>query len=103
MQTTRSKNNIPIRLTDERWLHITEEHSEMAGYYFDVLEAVANPQIIYAGKYGELIACIETDPGKYLLVVYKETNSNDGFIVTAFFTKRTQQLEKREIVWKRSI
>ncbi|MHC1610492.1 MAG: hypothetical protein ACXQTW_02655 [Candidatus Methanospirareceae archaeon] len=32
--TLTSKNGVPIRLTDERWLHITEEHSEMAGYYF---------------------------------------------------------------------
>jgi hypothetical protein len=32
-----SKNNVLIRLPDERWFHITEEHSEMAGYYFEVL------------------------------------------------------------------
>jgi hypothetical protein len=33
-----SKNGVPIRLTEERWFHITEEHSEMAGYYFEILE-----------------------------------------------------------------
>lgn len=27
-ETVLSKNNIPIRLTDERWAHITEEHCE---------------------------------------------------------------------------
>ena len=31
MDSVKSKNNITIRLTDERWKHITEEHSEMAG------------------------------------------------------------------------
>lgn len=26
-----SKQGVPIRLTDERWAHITEEHCELAG------------------------------------------------------------------------
>ena len=30
--TAKSINGITIRLPDERWIHITEEHSEMAGY-----------------------------------------------------------------------
>jgi hypothetical protein len=25
-ETVNSKNGVPIRLTDERWSHITEEH-----------------------------------------------------------------------------
>ena len=33
---TYSVNNVPIRLTDERWIHIVENHDDMAGYYFDV-------------------------------------------------------------------
>jgi len=40
MEIIKSKNGIPIRLTEQRWLHITEEHSEMAGYYFEVLESL---------------------------------------------------------------
>lgn len=39
-----------IRLPDERWFHITEKHSEMAGYYFEVLKTVEEPEIIYEGK-----------------------------------------------------
>ena len=35
-----SKKGIPIRLTDERWLHITEEHTELAGYRLEVLETI---------------------------------------------------------------
>lgn len=38
------ENSVPIRLTEERWFHITEEHSEMAGYYFEVLETVQDPE-----------------------------------------------------------
>ena len=31
METVLSKNGIMIRLTAERWSHITEEHCELAG------------------------------------------------------------------------
>jgi len=30
-----SVNNVPIRLTGERWRHITGEHNDLAGYYYD--------------------------------------------------------------------
>ena len=56
MDVVRSKNGFPIRLTEERWFHITEEYSEMAGYYFEVLETVEEPEAIYEGKAGECIA-----------------------------------------------
>ena len=55
MNVVKSKNGVPIRLTEERWIHITEEHSEMAGYYFEVLETVEEPEAIYEGKMGECI------------------------------------------------
>ena len=31
-----SKNGVPIRLPDERWTHITEEHEELAGLQQEV-------------------------------------------------------------------
>ncbi|MCL0072955.1 hypothetical protein M1O54_02180 [Dehalococcoidia bacterium] len=46
MDVVRSKNGVPIRLTEERWIHITEEHSEMAGYYFEVVQTVDEPEAI---------------------------------------------------------
>ena len=52
MEIVRSKNGVPIRLPEERWFHITEEHSEIAGYYFEVLETVEEPEAIYEGKAG---------------------------------------------------
>ncbi len=51
-----SKTGLPVRLTDERWVHITEEHAELAGYRIDVLETIANPERIVAGTEGELLA-----------------------------------------------
>jgi hypothetical protein len=53
--TVISKNSVSIRLPEERWFHITEEHSEMAGYYFDVLDTVEEPEAIYEGKTGEFL------------------------------------------------
>ena len=67
MDIVKSKNGVPIRLTEERWIHITEEHSEMAGYYFEVLETVKEPEAIYEGKMGgECIAVREIEKGKYI-------------------------------------
>jgi len=40
-----SKTGVPIRFPEERWFHITEEHSEMAGYYFEVLETIEEPAL----------------------------------------------------------
>lgn len=56
MKIILSVNKVPIRLTEERWLHITEEHSEMAGYYYDASEAISAPDVVFAGKSDECIA-----------------------------------------------
>jgi hypothetical protein len=101
MDISQSKNGVPIRLTEQRWLHITEEHSEMAGYYFDVLETIQEPGAIYGGKVGELLAVKEIEPGKYLVVVYKEMSKEDGFVITAFLTRRIKQIERRTKLWPR--
>lgn len=93
-----SKRGVPIRLTDERWAHITEEHCELAGLRLDILETVANPSRILAGYKDELLAVREINPGKHLVVVYREMAS-DGFIVTAFLTTRSKSLDRREQVW----
>jgi len=82
-----SKNDVPIRLTDERWSHIVEEHCELAGMRLEVLEAVTNPSRILAGGAGELLAVQETHARKHLVVVYRE-DENDGFIITAFITSQ---------------
>ena len=101
MDVVKSKNGVPIRLTEERWFHITEEHSEMAGYYFEVLEAVEEPEAVYEGRAGECIAAIEVEKGKYIVVVYRELGRVDGFVITAFLTRRRKQLERRRKIWQR--
>ena len=33
-----SINGVPIRLTEERWFHIVENHDDLAGHFDDVLD-----------------------------------------------------------------
>ena len=93
-----SKNEVAIRLTDERWTHIVEEHCELAGMRLEVLDAVANPSIILAGGTGEFLAVQENLTGRHLVVVYRE-HENDGFIITAFITSKTKSLNRRNQLW----
>ena len=98
VESVYSTNGVSIRLTDERWAHITEEHSELAGLRSEIMEAVANPAEIFAGNQGELLAVREVEPGKYLVVVYRESQQ-DGFIITAFLTRKGSTLRRRQQLW----
>ncbi len=98
VNTIVSKNSIPVRLTDERWAHITEEHCELAGMRNEILETVAEPARIYGGSAGELLATRQIEVGKWLVVVYRELESH-GFIITAFLTRRIASLERRKQLW----
>jgi hypothetical protein len=93
-----SRTGKSIRLTDERWSHITEEHSELAGMRIEALETISNPERILLGGDGELLAIREVAEGKYLIAVYREL-TDDGFLITAFLTRRIKRLEKRKQVW----
>ncbi len=93
-----SRNGIPIRLTDERWSHITEEHCELAGLRLEVLEAVVQPERLLAGNEGELLAVRTLEPGKVLVAVYRELE-HDGFVITAFVTRRLAALDRRKQLW----
>jgi hypothetical protein len=50
-----SKNGVPIRLTDERWRHITEEHGELTDLRSEMMETVANPAEILPGITGNCL------------------------------------------------
>jgi hypothetical protein len=98
LDVVRSRNGVPVRLTDERWAHIAEEHCELAGLRSDVLEAIAFPERILEGGRGERLAVREVEPGKAMVVVYREL-ADDGFVITAFLTRRLVSLERRRQVW----
>ena len=93
-----SQNGIPIRTTDERWAHITEEHSELAGLRLEVMETVAHPIRILPGKAGGFLAVQEINRKRYIVVVYREVDG-DGFVITAFLTSRVNSLNRRVQVW----
>jgi len=94
----RSKNGVPIRLTDERWSHVTEEHAELAGLRLEVLETIAQPERVLAGRAGEQFAVRQLGEGKWLVAVYRELES-DGFVITAFLTRRLQSFTRRRQLW----
>jgi hypothetical protein len=93
-----SVNGVPIRLTEERWRHIVMVRDDLRGRREDVLMVVEDPDFVLRGYGGALLAVKGYGRGRYLVVVYKELSSHDGFIITAYFTSRP----KGAIVWRRS-
>lgn len=98
-----SKNRVPIRLTEERWLHIITSHTEMNENILELIKTIEDPDTITKGISDEL-RCIRFFPKthlgpKYLMVAYKEMSSDDGFIITAYKTSRLRKLANREIIW----
>ena len=99
----KSKNQVPIRLTEERWFHIITSHTEMNGNILELIETIEDPDVITKGV-GDELRCIRffarTHLGpKHLMVAYKELTTNDGFIITAYKTSRVRRLMGREIIW----
>jgi hypothetical protein len=103
MLIVRSRNGVPVRLTDERWLHIISRHPEMRELRDRVLETLASPEMIQQGDFGELLAVHfypETPlTSKFLVVVYREVSAEDGFILTSYLG--SHPLARRPIIWKR--
>ncbi len=97
-ESVTSRNGVLVRLTHERWAHVTDEHNELAGLRLVVLETVAEPERVLAGGAGELLAVREYHSGKWLVVVYREPE-RDGFVITAFLTRRMRSLERRSQLW----
>lgn len=53
-ESVRSINGIAIRLTDERWRHVVENHDDLAGRHDTVLQCVEEPEWVLEGDRGEL-------------------------------------------------
>lgn len=99
LATVPSINGVSIRLTEERWEHILDNHLELSDSDMDlILDAVSNPEYISTGYRGTLIAILVLGRSKYLHVVYREVNRDDGFIITAGIRPR---MHKGNIVWRR--
>jgi hypothetical protein len=95
-----SKYSVPIRLTEERWFHIIENHDDLAGHYDNVLQTIEDPDTIIEGYKKALIALRRISKNKFLAVVYKEIGKRDGFVITAYFTSKLS-LEKEVVLWQK--
>ena len=96
MDRAYSVNGVPIRFTRERWEHIVSNKPYMEAYYDRVLDTVEQPTWVLQGYAQALVAVLALGKQKYLHVVYRELNRNDGFIITAFIARK---VNKRSIVW----
>ncbi len=73
--------NVPIRLTDERWVHIVENHDEMAGYYEDVLAVIEDPEYVLRGHGGSLIAARGYGKARYLMEFTESFQPTTDFLL----------------------
>ena len=98
-----SVNGVAIRLTDERWQHVVGGHPEMASERGPVLQTVDEPDLVLAGDFGELLAVrhwpITALGSKFVVVAYREVDQMDGFVLTAYLTRRPSR--SRSVIWKR--
>jgi len=65
---------------------------------------VKEPDFIVEGRVGESIAVKRFSKLKpnYVIVAYRETSKEDGFIITAHLISNIEQVKRRRIVWQRS-
>ncbi len=101
METVISINQKLIRLTDERWSHIVTGHQDIQGLKENVMNTVSNPDYVFLGNEEELLAVKKYVGEKFLVVVYREL-ADDGFIITAFQTRRIHSLFKRKLLWQKN-
>jgi hypothetical protein len=98
MDVAYSVNRVSIRLTDERWSDIVNAHDDLAGYYDDCLQVIEEPDLVLAGRHGSLKAVKGYGRNRFLVVVYREVDADDGFVITAYFVRK---INRRRIVWRR--
>ena len=93
-----SQNGVSVWLSDERWQRIVIRHADLDGKQSEVLAAISDPARILAGDGGELLALRQLEVEKWLFVAYREL-VDDGFIITAYPTRRLNSLNRRQQLW----
>jgi hypothetical protein len=76
-----------------------EEHAELAGLRQEVLHTISDAERVLRGTGGEFLGVRMLEPGKALVAVYREVSVEDGFVITAFVTRRLVSLDRREQIW----
>ena len=95
-----SVNGVPIRLTEERRQHIESEHPDIHACLSEIFRTVSDPDFIQEGNFGALMAVrlSANFDGKYVIVVYRETEQTDGFIITAYLARTLSN--RRRVLWE---
>lgn len=101
IKIVKSKNLVPIRITDERWTHVTENHPEVSDFFEYIIECIEDPDYIIRSKKDEnTLIALRQFHNKFICVVYKEITPEDGFVVTAYFSKKIN-LNKENVIWQK--
>ena len=83
------KTGRKIRLTQERWSHITQEHPEVVSLE-EVKDTLTSPLKIKSSKYSpedvNYYYRFDKDKKKYLMVAVKYLNG-DGFVITVYYLR----------------
>lgn len=96
LDIVKSINDVSIRLTDERWEHILNQHPYMSGFYNELLKAIEKPEFITRGNQGAKIAVVNLGRRHWLHVMYREINQSDGFVITSFID---EYYEQSKVIW----
>ena len=101
--SVKSVDGVKIRLTQERWNHITTSHLEFdPDDYKTILHVIRKPNFILKGDFGELLAVKkQARKNSWIVVPYKELSQTDGFILTAYLTTDSSWLFQKEIIWNK--
>jgi len=98
MEIAYSVNDVPIRLTEERWEHIVNNKPYMYAYEEMILKTIEEPMAVLKGYAGALVAVQSLGRNRYLHVIYKEVNQEDGFVVTAYVSLK---YNRNQVIWPR--
>ncbi len=109
IEIAESLNIVQIRLTEERWNHITDHHPELKKFRKEVLQTISDPDNLYFSpkhvkpNYAAVKAfkkLIEVGLQGLLIVHYREVSEHDGFILTAFPMSK-KRLRRKFARWRR--
>jgi hypothetical protein len=69
-------------------------------YAFDeaLFQAIEKPTVVLRGYAGSLIAVLSLARARFLHVVYKEVNADDGFVITAYVAPK---YNRDAVIWPR--
>jgi hypothetical protein len=99
-----SKSGHLIRITDERIYHIISNHPEAKDAENRIIQTIEDPDIILEGDFGEILAIrlyskSPVTQNKFLVAVFKETGDMNGFLLTAYYSRKINL--RRNVLWKR--